>query len=79
MSLPGWVPVRPSLAGRTANGTPQLARHGLPDLAVTAERATGIDAHHLAGAQCMAVARSLRAAVTPDPRANGVPSTKGVL
>jgi imidazoleglycerol-phosphate dehydratase len=37
------------------------------------------DAHHVAEAQFKSVARALRAAVAPDPRASGVPSTKGVL
>src|SRR6266480_4943902 len=35
--------------------------------------------HHIVEAQFKAVARALRAAVAPDPRAPGVPSTKGVL
>jgi imidazoleglycerol-phosphate dehydratase len=37
------------------------------------------DAHHVVEAQFKAFARALRAAVEPDPRAGGVPSTKGVL
>jgi imidazoleglycerol-phosphate dehydratase len=37
------------------------------------------DAHHVVEAQFKAVARALREAVSPDPRAFGVPSTKGVL
>jgi imidazoleglycerol-phosphate dehydratase len=38
------------------------------------------DAHHVVEAQFKAVARALREAVSPDPRAAGaVPSTKGVL
>jgi imidazoleglycerol-phosphate dehydratase len=40
---------------------------------------TGRNPHHIVEAQFKAVARALRAAVTPDPRAPGVPSTKGVL
>jgi imidazoleglycerol-phosphate dehydratase len=40
---------------------------------------TGRNPHHIAEAQFKAVARALRAAVAPDPRAPGVPSTKGVL
>jgi imidazoleglycerol-phosphate dehydratase len=39
----------------------------------------GRDPHHIAEAQYKAVARALRAATEPDPRAGGVPSTKGVL
>src|SRR5262245_43248278 len=37
------------------------------------------DAHHVVEAQFKAVARALRDAVALDPRAVGVPSTKGVL
>ena len=40
---------------------------------------SGRDPHHIAEAQFKAVARALRAAVAPDPRVLGVPSTKGVL
>ena len=40
---------------------------------------SGRDPHHLVEAQFKAVARALRAAVEPDPRADGVPSTKGSL
>ncbi|MBS4729600.1 imidazoleglycerol-phosphate dehydratase HisB [Mycobacterium sp. SM1] len=39
----------------------------------------GRDPHHITEAQYKAVARALRRAVEPDPRATGVPSTKGVL
>jgi len=39
----------------------------------------GRDPHHVTEAQYKAVARALRAAVEPDPRVSGVPSTKGVL
>jgi imidazoleglycerol-phosphate dehydratase len=37
------------------------------------------DAHHVVEAQFKAVSRALREAIAPDPRAAGVPSTKGVL
>jgi imidazoleglycerol-phosphate dehydratase len=37
------------------------------------------DAHHVVEAQFKAVARALREAVAIDPRAGGVPSTKGSL
>ena len=40
---------------------------------------TGRNPHHIVEAQFKAVARALRAAVAADPRAPGVPSTKGVL
>ncbi len=39
----------------------------------------GRDPHHVTEAQYKALARALRAAVEPDPRACGVPSTKGLL
>jgi imidazoleglycerol-phosphate dehydratase len=40
---------------------------------------SGRDAHHIVEAQFKAVARALRDACAQDPRARGVPSTKGVL
>jgi len=39
----------------------------------------GRNAHHIVEAQFKAVARALRTAIAVDPRAEGVPSTKGVL
>ena len=39
----------------------------------------GRNAHHIVEAQFKALARALREACEPDPRATGVPSTKGVL
>ena len=39
----------------------------------------GRDPHHIVEAQFKAVARALRAALAPDPRVIGVPSTKGAL
>ena len=39
----------------------------------------GRNAHHIVEAQFKALARALREACEPDPRAVGVPSTKGVL
>jgi len=39
----------------------------------------GRDAHHIAEAQFKAFARALRVAAEPDPRVQGVPSTKGSL
>lgn len=39
----------------------------------------GRDPHHIVEAQFKALARALRAAVEPDPRVTGVPSTKGAL
>ena len=40
---------------------------------------SGRNAHHIVEAQFKAVARALREAVALDPRASGVPSTKGTL
>ena len=55
-----------------------LAMNGLLTLHVT--RRAGRNAHHVAEAAFKAVARALRTAVEPDPRAAGViPSTKGSL
>jgi imidazoleglycerol-phosphate dehydratase len=42
-------------------------------------RLDGVNSHHVAEACFKAVAQALRAAVEPDPRARGVPSTKGTL
>lgn len=39
----------------------------------------GENAHHILEATFKAFARALRAAVEPDPRVEGIPSTKGVL
>ena len=40
---------------------------------------TGDNAHHILEATFKACARALRAAVEPDPRVSGIPSTQGVL
>jgi imidazoleglycerol-phosphate dehydratase len=40
---------------------------------------SGRNPHHIVEAQFKAFARALRAAAAPDPRASGIPSTKGVL
>lgn len=53
-----------------------LARTLGANLHVTA---TGRNDHHIAEATFKALARSLRAAVAPDPRRTGVASTKGSL
>lgn len=39
----------------------------------------GRDPHHIVEAQFKALARALRSAIEPDPRVDGVPSTKGSL
>jgi imidazoleglycerol-phosphate dehydratase len=62
-----------------------LTRHVFETLAFSAGIAlhvrvlSGRDPHHVVEAQFKAVARALRAAVAPDPRVTGVPSTKGAL
>ena len=62
-----------------------LTRHVFETLAHSAGIAlhvrvlSGRDPHHVVEAQFKAVARALRAAVAPDPRVAGVPSTKGAL
>jgi imidazoleglycerol-phosphate dehydratase len=71
------------LIGGTYVGS--LTRHVFETLAATAGIAlhvrvlSGRDPHHIVEAQFKAVARALRAAVEPDPRVLGVPSTKGSL
>ncbi len=40
---------------------------------------SGRNPHHIVEAQFKAFARALRTAAAPDPRAPGIPSTKGVL
>jgi imidazoleglycerol-phosphate dehydratase len=62
-----------------------LNRHVFESLAFHAQFALhlrvlhGRDPHHITEAQYKALARALRAAVEPDPRLGGIPSTKGVL
>lgn len=40
---------------------------------------SGRDPHHVAEAEFKALARALRTALEPDPRVDGIPSTKGAL
>ncbi|MDN5857041.1 MAG: imidazoleglycerol-phosphate dehydratase HisB [Pseudonocardia sp.] len=54
-----------------------LAFHG--HLALHVRVLDGRDPHHVTEAEFKAVARALRAAVEPDARIAGVPSTKGAL
>ncbi|HLS76958.1 MAG TPA: imidazoleglycerol-phosphate dehydratase HisB [Nocardia sp.] len=62
-----------------------LNRHVFESIALNARIALhvrvlyGRDQHHITEAEFKAVARALRAAVEPDPRVTGVPSTKGTL
>jgi imidazoleglycerol-phosphate dehydratase len=49
-------------------------------LTLNVARLDGVNSHHIAEAAFKAVARALREAIEPDPRAAGaVPSTKGTL
>jgi imidazoleglycerol-phosphate dehydratase len=85
---------RPYLVHREPEGAPPtigpdyattLTRHVFESFTYSAALAlhvivhSGRDWHHVTEAQYKAVARALRAAVERDPRAVGVPSTKGVL
>lgn len=76
--------VVPAGAGATSYGT-VLNRHVFESFALHAHIAVhirvhyGRDPHHITEAEYKAVARALRAAVEPDPRVQGVPSTKGML
>ncbi len=54
-----------------------LADHGRLNLHLDLIR--GRNSHHIAEATFKATARALRMAVAVDPRASGVPSTKGTL
>lgn len=67
---------------RVGGLTLQLVEHALEALARTSGstihvRGSGRNDHHLAEAAFKALGRALRAAVAPDPRRRGVPSTKG--
>lgn len=68
----------PAIGTLTAQNIP----HALESFARTAGitmhvTATGRNDHHVAEAAFKALARALRAAVSPDDRRSGVPSTKG--
>jgi imidazoleglycerol phosphate dehydratase HisB len=73
------LPFRGEKAGAL---TLQLVDHALEAFARTSGTTlhvygAGRNDHHLAEAAFKALARALRAAVEPDPRRRGVPSTKG--
>jgi len=65
--------------------TGSLTRHVLESIAHHAgiclhvRVLAGRDPHHIVEAQFKAVARALRAAIAPDARITGIPSTKGTL
>ena len=70
----GGVPYAGSL---TQHVFESLAHHAT--IALHVRVLAGRDPHHVVETQFKAVARALRAAVAPDPRVAGVPSTKGSL
>jgi imidazoleglycerol-phosphate dehydratase len=70
----GGVPYAGSL---TQHVFETLAHHAA--IALHVRVLAGRDPHHLVETQFKAVARALRAAIAPDPRVTGVPSTKGAL
>ena len=80
-----YAVVELSFRGERVGGLPlQLVEHALESFARTAGatvhlRGTGRNDHHLAEAAFKALARALRAACEPDPRREGVASTKGTL
>ncbi len=73
------------IAGSGVAYAGSMTRHVVESLAMNAglcvhlTLVAGRDPHHIAEAQYKALARALRAAVEPDPRVTGVPSTKGAL
>jgi imidazoleglycerol-phosphate dehydratase len=79
----GYEYVRISGSGVPYAGS--MTRHVVESLAINAGLCvhltliSGRDPHHIAEAQYKALARALRAAVEPDPRVTGIPSTKGAL
>ena len=79
----GYEYVRISGSGVPYAGS--MTRHVVESLAMNAGLCvhltllSGRDPHHIAEAQYKALARALRAAIEPDPRVTGVPSTKGAL
>ena len=61
----------------TAHVFESLAHHA--GICVHMRVLAGRDPHHIVEAQFKALARALRAAVAPDARVQGIPSTKGAL
>ena len=65
--------------------TGSLVRHAFEAIALNAGLTmhitllAGRDPHHIAETEFKAFARALRKAIEPDPRVDGVPSTKGTL
>ena len=61
----------------TAHALESIAHHA--GICVHMRVLAGRDPHHIVEAQFKALARALRAAVAPDARVKGIPSTKGAL
>jgi imidazoleglycerol-phosphate dehydratase len=82
---PYCVHEEPELVELIGSYDTTLTRHVFESLAASAQIClhvrvlSGRNAHHIVEAQFKAFARALRDAVALDPRAVGVPSTKGVL
>ena len=82
---PYCVHEEPELVELIGSYDTTLTRHVFESFAAAAQIClhvrvlAGRNAHHIVEAQFKAVARALRTAVAVDPRAEGVPSTKGVL
>src|SRR3954463_7112423 len=82
---PYCVHEEPDLVELIGSYDTTLTRHVFESFAAAAQIClhvrvlAGRNAHHVVEAQFKAVARALRTAVAIDPRASGVPSTKGVL
>ena len=82
---PYCVHEEPDLVELIGSYDTTLTRHVFESFAAAAQLClhvrvlAGRNAHHVVEAQFKAVARALRTAVAVDPRATGVPSTKGVL
>jgi len=71
-------------ADRIGQLSTQMIEHGLEAFTRTARAtlsviASGRNDHHVAEATVKALARATRMAIEPDPRRQGVPSTKGSL
>jgi imidazoleglycerol-phosphate dehydratase len=82
---PYCVHQEPDLVELIGSYDTSLTRHIFESLTASAQIClhirvlSGRNAHHIVEAQFKAVARALREAVAIDPRASGVPSTKGIL
>lgn len=69
----------PAIGNLTAQNIPHALESFARSAGITMHlTATGRNDHHVAEAAFKALARALRAAVSPDPRRSGMPSTKGM-